>query len=909
VKRFIRILSSVVRRVPRTVIVAAVVLTLVFGYFIQFQEQATGNEGFSPDSPEFLAAQTVDEVFTQSSQVAVQVLLTSEAGDVITADGLRTYAAVRRAVLDSRASEIMGVESGDPSEDVRGFLDPALGVLAGTDPAAWDDATVKAAQAEGVAALPPAVAEEFGALFSNQADLSVPESPSGLMVVFLSLSALEDDPDLSELQAIQVDMRDQIGEAVAATPGDDVSAEPFSFSLLFANQDEFQSEIGRLFAAAGYIIVIILASVFLIVPRRRSGVWLAGGGFALLALTTLLMVLEILPIFAPLLAIVIVFGLWTWRERGLRRAAADTGLALAVILMSISWMNGIGVLLGPKYLGLIGNFSEFLQIVPILLIGLGVDYAIHLISRYREELGSGSDVVTAATRASRTVGVALVLATVTTAVGFLTNIVSPVTAVKDFGILATVGIGSAFLLMLTFVPAVRILLDRRAERRGEHPISDVHDPGGRLLPRIMGSLSVFAERVPIVMLVIALGLGGAGAFGLTKLDTTFSFTDFVPEGSPMLETFDALAAEYGGGVGERTQVLIEGADLGTAEVHNSLGLSTLAMADTPDVATFGDRVAAESPLSVIFLLVTPPEQGGSPESYDPQFAERAAGLGLQPDLSVSAEADVDALYREAEAVAPEAMQRVIAEGADGRYRYINVTVSTTAGEQGAGELAENLREDFAPVSDIEGVTAVPTNENIISDGVVQALQSSQLSSLLLTIVAAMLLLVVNFLVESRRPFLGVITILPVALVVLWVFGAMAVTGISFNPVTAMIAAIAIGIGVPYTIHITHRYQEDRIRCDSPEEAIRSTMTHTGGALAGSALTTVAGFGILITSTLKPFQQFGLVVGFAIGFALIAAVLVLPSMLVLWDRWHRRRGEAVIDETALAGALTNGAPAS
>jgi predicted RND superfamily exporter protein len=108
--------------------------------------------------------------------------------------------------------------------------------------------------------------------------------------------------------------------------------------------------------------------------------------------------------------------------------------------------------------------------------------------------------------------------------------------------------------------------------------------------------------------------------------------------------------------------------------------------------------------------------------------------------------------------------------------------------------------------------------------------------------------------------------------------------------------------VPYTIHITHRYQEDRIRCDSPETAIRNTMTHTGGALAGSAFTTVAGFGILITSSLTPFKQFGMVVAYAIGFALIAAVLVLPSMLVLWDRWHRRRGESAVDESAITSAL-------
>jgi predicted RND superfamily exporter protein len=172
------------------------------------------------------------------------------------------------------------------------------------------------------------------------------------------------------------------------------------------------------------------------------------------------------------------------------------------------------------------------------------------------------------------------------------------------------------------------------------------------------------------------------------------------------------------------------------------------------------------------------------------------------------------------------------------------------------------------------------------------------SSLGITLLAAMALLVLTFLIESRRPFLGVITIAPVALVVLWVFGMMALTGISFNPVTAMIAAIAIGIGVPYTIHITHRYQEDRLRYDSPEDAIRSTMTHTGGALAGSAFTTVAGFGILTTSSLKPFQQLGLVTVYAIGLALVAAVLVLPSLLILWDRWHVARGESAVDEHAL-----------
>ena len=68
-------------------------------------------------------------------------------------------------------------------------------------------------------------------------------------------------------------------------------------------------------------------------------------------------------------------------------------------------------------------------------------------------------------------------------------------------------------------------------------------------------------------------------------------------------------------------------------------------------------------------------------------------------------------------------------------------------------------------------------------------------------------------------------------------------------------------------------------------------------LAGSAFTTAAGFGILMTSTLTPFKQLGEVTFWAIIFALVASVLVLPSMLVLWDRWHRKRGEDIVDREA------------
>jgi uncharacterized protein len=90
--------------------------------------------------------------------------------------------------------------------------------------------------------------------------------------------------------------------------------------------------------------------------------------------------------------------------------------------------------------------------------------------------------------------------------------------------------------------------------------------------------------------------------------------------------------------------------------------------------------------------------------------------------------------------------------------------------------------------------------------------------------------------------------------------------------------------VPFTIHVTSRFLEERQRGTvAGEGALRRTVAQTGGALAGSALTTAIGFGILVTSTLRPFEQLGYVIVFAIVSSLIAAVLVLPSLLALWDR--------------------------
>ena len=124
--------------------------------------------------------------------------------------------------------------------------------------------------------------------------------------------------------------------------------------------------------------------------------------------------------------------------------------------------------------------------------------------------------------------------------------------------------------MLTFFPAARKLLDRRTEGKGSLPIAGMKASSDRLLPRLIARTSVLAEKIPVVTLVAALVLGGLGVWGLTQLETRFSFTDFLPKDAPGLQGLEILQEEFGGGLGESTQVLIEGKNLSSPEIHNAL---------------------------------------------------------------------------------------------------------------------------------------------------------------------------------------------------------------------------------------------------------------------------------------------------------------------------------------------------
>ena len=834
-KTLIRLLARAVERGAVPVLIVTLLATVGFGYLNTQLVNATGQEAFSPESDEILASERIGELFGEESVASVmQVVIRAEDGDVLSPEGYAVASRIGPALQEAGLGDV--VRAPDPGQPaVATFLDPVtFGALqAGIDPVTLDDTAFDEFYSQVLAQAGPE------ASFATQL---VPEgagtdSDVGLALVFVSAT--------SDIDA-QVAREVAVAEVLEGLATDTIEVRPFSFSLLFDDEAfDFEAELGRLFGSAFAIIIAVLLFVY----------WLRTGGNST-------------------------------RGRALRRTFADMGLTMLTIVIAVVWTQGITALL--QMAGIVGDLSEVAQIVPILLIGLGVDYGIHLTSRYRDEAGAGATVDGAIGRAIGTVGVALVLATVTTVIGFLANVFNPIPALVDFGIMAAVGIVSSFILMLTFVPAVRSLLDRRAERRGTLPTDGMGATSSRLLPRLMGRTAVLAEKVPALTLAVMVALGGAGWVGFTNLETKFSFTDFLPPDSPQVLTLELISERFGGGFGETTQVLVEGEALATPAGMNALADAVDDLAGTPDVATVPTPVGDVAQVrSVLTLLQTPFTPGPDGAPLDPQAAGALVAAGWDPQAGrFAADADVAAAL---DVVTDAGLSGVLATEAGAPIAAL-LEITTQAGEDRALELRDTLDATLAPAV-AAGLTTVATSQNIISAAITDGLVDSQLSSLLVTLIAATLVLMVSFGIENRRPFLGVLTMIPVALVVLWTFGGMYLAGIPFGPVTATLASLAIGIGVPYTIHMARRFEEDRRAFDSIEDAIRETTTRTGGALAGSAFTTAAGFGILVTSTLTPFRQLGQVTSLAITLSLLGSVLVLPSLLVLWERWHRRRGDA------------------
>ncbi|WP_436345697.1 efflux RND transporter permease subunit [Natronorubrum sp. FCH18a] len=869
----------------RLVVVLVLLLTAVVAVGAVIGESEDGEIGqFETDSEETEALEEIDATYGTDEGVVAQLVVRDEGGDVLTRDSLLEGLSLQQEVRED--------EELNATLDDQGFVGLENIVATG---AVFED---RAEEANG----PPDTSEP-----TLEEGIEALESRSDEEVEELLADVLDPDSDAGGQQAGDGGTGQGGGDAdpyeflpTSYEPGDTDAESHITF--LFQVDDSGPDEEPR----DAYDAQVEIADrvdegfddAFLfgqgVTDEASSNA--VGDSFAIITPVALVLVLGVLAI--------------TYRD------VVDVLVGVFGIAVVMAWLAGIqGWLEIPS--------SQLLIAVPFLLIGLSIDYALHVVMRYREaragELeetgtqtasdgGRGTEAKSrrepdggvVGTRAGMTLGLsgvvlALGAATVSTGVGFLSNVVSPLPAIRDFAILSAGGILATFVAFAVLVPALKVEVDDVLENRfGRNRAKPPFGTGTSVVNRVLSRFVALARRAPVAVVFVAVLLAVGGAYGATGIDTEFNQADFLPEDAPEWAkslpgpfapdtyTISDDAAYLGEnfaerGEGSRTQILIRGDVTDPDALAAMDGASSGIDGDSTIIVRPGGEAAIDGPPAVVRELA------GENERVAAALEERDANGDGLPDEDVAGFYDV--LF---DADADRASE-VLYRSDDGEtYESARLLVSVQ-GDASAQTVADDTRDVAAAIEGGGPVTAVATGGPVTTAVVQDALLETLVQAFAITLVVILAFLTVLYWVRHRAPSLGAVTLAPVVAALAWLLGAMALLDLPFNSETAVITSLAIGLGVDYSIHVGERFIAEKEDRESLEEALAATITGTGGALLGSAATTAAGFGVLALALSPPLQRFGLVTGMSIIFAFVACLTVLPCLLVLRERLLARAG--------------------
>jgi len=568
------------------------------------------------------------------------------------------------------------------------------------------------------------------------------------------------------------------------------------------------------------------------------------------------------------------------------RDVLDVVVGLVGIGLVLVWMMG--------FMGWVGiGMTQILIAVPFLLIGLSIDYALHVVMRYREAQTPDRDVAGSMRVGLGEVVLAVAAATVTTAVGFASNVVSPIGPIREFGVVSAVGILAAFVVFGALLPAVKVELDSRLARyrAWRRPAFGVDTPA---VTTVLGVGARAAHTAPVLIVVLAVLLSAGGVYGAANTDTTFRQEDFLPMDTP--DWMAALPAPFAPadydlrsnaaflndrftrfGAAAQTQILVEG-PVATATAFDRLDRARTTAVTAPSTLVLSSGEArVTDPLSALATVARQNE------------SVAAAVAAADTDADGVPDRDIASVLDTAFAAAPDTMDDVVAR-VDGEYTAARIVISV----RGGVPPAEATRDARTVAAVLDGadtgdgpLVATATGQPVLTAVVQEGLLRTLVEAFLITVVVIAGFLAALYRWRHGAATLGLLALVPVLASLAWILGSMYLLGLNFTTETAVITSIAIGLGVDYSIHVSERFVLERGRTDDVDAALQATIRGTGGALVGSAATTTAGFGVLALALVPSLQRFGIVTGLTIVYAFLASVVVLPSVLLLWTRYVDR----------------------
>jgi hypothetical protein len=197
-------------------------------------------------------------------------------------------------------------------------------------------------------------------------------------------------------------------------------------------------------------------------------------------------------------------------------------------------------------------------------------------------------------------------------------------------------------------------------------------------------------------------------------------------------------------------------------------------------------------------------------------------------------------------------------------------------EEFAAEMEKFIKENTSDEFNIS-ITGMP----FIDMKMNQSLLTSQIRSLLIAILA--LVLIVGVILRSFPT--GLYATAPIIAAIIVLFGVMGISGIPLNIVTVLVASIALGIGIDYSIHVISHFNYSIKNGKDINKSLEETIMISGKSIFINVVSVSAGFLVLVFSEMVPLQYFGILMALSMVGSGLAALTLLPVILILA---HRRR---------------------
>ena len=510
---------------------------------------------------------------------------------------------------------------------------------------------------------------------------------------------------------------------------------------------------------------------------------------------------------------------------------------IAIILVSIvlfifhRTLKGILIALLPTAyalaltFGLLGIIQPQLTLLSVsivaLLLGLGVDYSIHIMNRFVEEK-SIDNMVDRIERIIKSTGKAILLSTITTIIGFASLMISSMSPIVIFGFGCSIGIMFCFISAMILAPTLSIILKFDKDRKAAK---------WKLFAKFVIDNK---RRVVVIACFFAL----MSIIVIPQIKTDVNASDMYPSGIPELEKLQEYSKNFGGANFNGILIETEPQGLTYPETIDAIYNMEMEMRNEGvEVYSIADELKR---LNEILKRDEIIERLGDLVDVDTIVFDTIAEEGL-----------VDKDFSKTLILV-----------------YFPLGESMEENERLVNKINQIASETYVPYS---GHVSELTGTDAINVAINKKLTDEQTRSMIIAILLVLAALIFIF----NSSIYGFLTMIPVAFVLMWEPGFLVMFNIPLSVLTISIASIMIGIGIDYGVHITSRVKEGIEEGLSKEKATKITIEKTGSSLVEAACTTIAGMSAIFFTNIIALQQFTLVIVLMVALSCVGAALILP----------------------------------